>query len=159
MAKSKYESQVLPRLDEVEAWARDGVSDEQIAGNLGIAYSTFRIYKEKYPALSAALRRGKEYVDRVIVVGAYLRRITGYDVTETRREYKWVYNDETGERDRIIVKEIQQTRHIPGDPRAAEFWLANRQRQEWKRNPTKEEWEEKEEDTGVILLPEVTENG
>ena len=63
MAKSKYESHVLPKLDLVEGWARDGLSDEQIAHNLGIAYSTLKSYKSDYEALSAALARGKEVVD------------------------------------------------------------------------------------------------
>ena len=58
MAKSKWETHVKDRLIEVEGWARDGLTDEQIAKNLGIAYSTLREYREKYSALSAALKRG-----------------------------------------------------------------------------------------------------
>ena len=40
MAKSKYFTHVEPKLKLVECWARDGLTDEQIANNLGIAYST-----------------------------------------------------------------------------------------------------------------------
>src|SRR5690606_41175172 len=61
--KSKYHTHVEPRLKEIEAWARDGLTDEQIAKNLGVAYSTFRKYKDEYPAFSAALKKGKEVVD------------------------------------------------------------------------------------------------
>ena len=39
MAKSKWETHVKDRLLEVEGWARSGLTDEQIAKNLGIAYS------------------------------------------------------------------------------------------------------------------------
>lgn len=49
MAKSKYDTHVEPRLIEVEGWARDGLTDKQIAKNLGIAYSTFREYVKSYP--------------------------------------------------------------------------------------------------------------
>ena len=48
---TKYDTHVEPRLIEIEGWARDGLIDEQIAKNLGIAYSTFREYKNKHPAL------------------------------------------------------------------------------------------------------------
>ena len=150
MPKSKYESHVLPRLDEVEAWARDGISEKDIASNLHVADSTFRGYKSAYPALSAALAHGKDYVDNVVVTNAYLKRMIGYDATEVRREYKYETDPATGELHRTLVRETEQTRHIPGDPRAAEFWLTNRQRDRWKYKP--EPGEGGDGETGVVLL-------
>ena len=150
--RSKWESHVLPRLKEIEAWARDGVSEEDIAHNLGVAYSTFRSYRDKYSALSEALARTKEYVDKVVVVGAYLRRITGYDATEVRREYAWMIED--GEKKRVLVKEIEQTRHIPGDPRAAEFWLTRRQGKDWPMKLAESNTDAAEEG-GIIEIPAV----
>lgn len=149
--KSKWETHVQPNLEEIEAWARDGVCDKDIAQNLGVAYSTFRDYRDKHPALAAALARSKDYVDKVIVVNAYLRRITGYDAVETRREYTVMGGE------RILSKEIEQTRHIPGDPRAAEFWLTRRQGKDW---PMKVSGEEQpENDGGIIEIPAVMADG
>ena len=51
----RYQERVKPRLEEIKAWARDGLSEESIAKQLSIAYSTFRQYKQQYSALSAAL--------------------------------------------------------------------------------------------------------
>lgn len=62
MAKTKWDN-VKDKLILVEGWARDGLTEEQISHNLGIAYSTFREYKNKYSALSASLKKGKEVVD------------------------------------------------------------------------------------------------
>lgn len=47
MAKYEYwlEDENLTLL---EGWARDGLTDEQIAHNMGIAYSTFKEWKKKY---------------------------------------------------------------------------------------------------------------
>lgn len=59
MAVSKYQSHVEPKLLLIQAWARDGYTEEQTALKLGVAYSTFRVYKDKYPALSAALKKVK----------------------------------------------------------------------------------------------------
>ena len=158
--KSKYETHVLPKLDLIQAWARDGVSDEQIARNLGIAYSTFRRYRDGHEALSAALAQGKDYVDQVVVTNAYLRRICGYDAIEVRREYAYVPDPLGGEPVRTLVKETEQTRHIPGDTRAAEFWLTNRQRALWRHKPEDApDGDEDGKNMGVILMPEVTGDG
>lgn len=62
MAKSKWE-QVKNKLILVEGWARDGLTDEQIAENLGISKDTFYKYKKNYSDFSDSLKKGKEIVD------------------------------------------------------------------------------------------------
>ena len=85
IAKSKYETEVEPRFLEIEAWKRDGLTDEQIAKNLGIAYSTFREYKNKYSAFSAVLKKGKEIAD-IEVENALFKRAIGYKYKEVIKE-------------------------------------------------------------------------
>lgn len=64
MAKGKYEKWLEPdNLLLLEAWARDGLTDEQIASNIGIRRETLCEWKKKYPNISNALKRGKEVVD------------------------------------------------------------------------------------------------
>lgn len=62
MAKSKWE-QVKSKLILVEGWARDGLTNEQIAQNLGINPDTLYKYQKAYPEFSEALKKGKEIVD------------------------------------------------------------------------------------------------
>ena len=75
-------------------WARDGLTDEQIAHNMGVAYSTFRVWKDKYPAIPAALKTSKEIVDYE-VENALLDKALGGDTTaqifwlKNRRPDKW----------------------------------------------------------------------
>jgi len=52
VAKNKYDTHVLPRLSDIEQWAKAGLSEKQIANKLGIAYSTWNVYKGKYTELS-----------------------------------------------------------------------------------------------------------
>ena len=52
------------KLEVIEGWARDGLTDEQIAEKMGIGIRTLYDYKEKYPLFSQALKKGKEVVDR-----------------------------------------------------------------------------------------------
>ena len=62
MAKSKWE-QVKDKLILVEGWARDGLTDEQIANNLGISKTTLYKFKSEHSELSELLKKGKEIVD------------------------------------------------------------------------------------------------
>jgi hypothetical protein len=118
---SKYETHVEPRLIEIEGWARDGLIDEQIAKNLGVAYSTFKEYKKKFPDLMDALKKGKEVVDRE-VENALLKRALGYTYTEVKQEV-----DETGK-----VKVTKTVKEVVPDVTAQIFWLKNRKPTEWR---------------------------
>ena len=85
------------------------------------------------------------------VTQAYLRRITGYDVTEVKSEYKV---NEDGELE--LTKKTENVKHVPGDPRAAEFWLTNRLPKLWQKNPGASDGEGGEE-PGVIEISQVAE--
>ena len=152
IAKSKYESHVLPKLDLVEKWARDGLGTKQIAKNLGIAESTFWEYSTKYAEFSSRLAKGREVVDTE-VENAFLKRITGYNAEEVRREYA-IETDEDGNQIKVLKREVVQTKHIPGDPRAAEFWLKNRMPDKYQDRPGPNDSDE-ENKGGVIFIPAV----
>lgn len=152
IAKSKYESHVLPKLDLVEKWTRDGLGTKQIAKNLGIGESTLWEYNARYPEFAERLAKGREVVD-TIVENAFLKRITGYDADEVRREYVYETN-EYGETVRVLKKEIVQTKHIPGDPRAAEFWMKNRMPDKYQDRPGPDDSDE-DSKGGVIFIPSV----
>lgn len=64
LAKGKYQKWLLKEnLLLLEGWARDGLTDEQIAKNIGITLSTFYEWKKKYSDFSESLKKGKEVVD------------------------------------------------------------------------------------------------
>lgn len=61
--KGLYEKlDIESKLGLVEGWKRDGLTDEQIARNLGVAYSTMRTWNDKYPAFSTAIKRARKYL-------------------------------------------------------------------------------------------------
>ena len=47
----------------LEGWARDGLTYEQIANNVGIDVTTLREWRKKDPTISTALKKGREVVD------------------------------------------------------------------------------------------------
>lgn len=113
MAKSKWET-VKDKLILVEGWARDGLTDEQIANNLRISERTFYDYKKKYPQFSQSLKRGKEVVDYE-VENALLQNALNGNITaqifwlKNRKPTKWKDKvEDKGDNDKDLnnVKEI-----------------------------------------------------
>lgn len=64
MAKGKFKRWLEPDgLILLEGWARDGLTDEQIANKMGINVATLYRYKQSYCEICNALKKGKEVVD------------------------------------------------------------------------------------------------
>lgn len=115
--KSKYDTHVKPYLDEIQGWAMSGLTDEQIADNLGIAASTIYEYKKKYPEFSEALKKGKDIADAQ-VVNALFKTATGFTYYED-------IATATGE-------VVQAQRYAKPNTTAQIFWLKNRQPDIWR---------------------------
>jgi len=80
--RGKYHEWITEEgLTKIEGWARDGLSDKQIAHNIGITEQTLNVWKKKYPSLFEALKKGKEVVDRQ-VENALLKNALGFHYTE-----------------------------------------------------------------------------
>lgn len=126
MAKSKWE-QVKDKLILVEGWARDGLTDIQIAENLGISKDTFYEYKKKHTDFSDSLKRGKEVVDYE-VENALLKRALGYEYEE--KTYETRYDERTGKSVERLIKRI--TKQVSPDTTAQIYWLNNRKPKQWR---------------------------
>ena len=67
MAEAKYKEWLLPEnLLRIQGWAMDGLTDENIAENMGIAPKTLWEWKIKYSSISNALKISKDIADRQI---------------------------------------------------------------------------------------------
>lgn len=122
MAAGKYQKWLEPdNLILIEGWARDGLTDKEIAQNMGIAESTLYDWKNKYPEISESLKKGKEIVDRK-VENALLKRALGYEYTETKTK------TEGG----VVTEVTTTTRQVVPDVTAQIFWLKNRKPDQWR---------------------------
>ena len=78
----------------IRGWARDGLTNEQIAHNMGIAAGTLYGWQNKYVKIDEALRQSKEIVDYE-VENALLKAALEGNVTamifwlKNRRVDKW----------------------------------------------------------------------
>lgn len=69
-------------LELVEGWARDGLSDEQIAKNMGIAVSTLYEWKKRHLEFMEAFKKGKQVVN-VELENALFKKAVGAKTTTT----------------------------------------------------------------------------
>lgn len=122
----------------LEGWARDGLTDEQIAHNMGIHPSTYYKYCNDFIEIRKAIKKGKAPVD-VQVENALLKRALGYEYTEThiRREVIG-YKVENGQRIPILGKKSYEEvvkKTMPPEVLAQIYWLKNRRPDKWRDKP------------------------
>ena len=124
----KYGAWIAPEgLLKIQGWARDGLSDKQIAHNIGITQTTLYEWQKRFPELSETLKKGKEVVDRE-VENALLKRAMGYEYTEVTQEP--VTDKDTGVTEMRVTKRV--TKQIVPDVTAQIFWLKNRKPEEFR---------------------------
>ena len=110
----------------IEGWAREGLTDAQIAAKMGINVSTLYKYQNEHGEIVDALKRGKAPVD-IEVENALLKRAKGgFEVKEKRIE-KWKDADGVEREHTVII-----TREVPPDTTAQIFWLKNRRPDLWR---------------------------
>ena len=118
----------------VEGWARDGLTDEQIARNMGIRQSTFYEWQNRFPEISDALKRGKAPVD-VEVENALLKSALGFEYEETITEIEEL----PGGKQKKQIRKVKK--YAPPNSTAQIFWLKNRR---------PDRWRDKQEFTGTV---------
>ena len=160
MAKGKYEYWLTHEgLLKLEGWARDGLTDEQIAQNIGINPATLYDWKKKYAEISESLKRGKDVIDRQ-VENALLKRALGYTYNEDKyicvpmdeaeyavkleeymNTYKYEHPDATLDEIMLVrenfpkVKQVlaeRKVKEVAPDTTAQIFWLKNRKPNDWR---------------------------
>lgn len=156
MAKSKYETHVLPNLERITEWAKVGATSKDIAAKLHISYSAFRRFlseaesgNERYEALLEAFARGREVSDDAIETALFDR---ARGITYEERTVECVWNKATEVWEEVCTKRV--TKYIPPDPTSAMFWLTNRRPERWKYKPEARDGDG-DEGSGVVVLAPV----
>nr|WP_029691561.1 helix-turn-helix domain-containing protein [Streptococcus hyovaginalis] len=130
MAKGKYKEWLTnEKLDIVAGWAQDGLTNNDIAYNIGINPDTLYTWIKKYPEFSEALKVNKEVADRRVENALYKSAIG------------FTYEEETvtNQGEVVTVKKYSKP-----NTTAQIFWLKNR----------KQEWSDRQEieHTGTVVF-------
>ena len=132
--KDSYEVRVQPKLDLVVGWCRRGLTNEQVADNLGISLQSFNNYMKRYEEFADAVDRGREPCE-IHIENALVKRALGYSYKEVTRERKLVRNPETGEDEYKLVVTKTVTKHVIPDVGAQQYYLEHRAPKRWERVP------------------------
>lgn len=120
---------------QLEAWARDGLSREQLAKNCGVSTRTLRRWERAHPEIKASLRRGRAVAD-IVIENALYKKAQGYFYKDEAafKVKEVIYDPQTGKKvnevERIETAEIQK--YAQPDTSAQVFWLKNRKPNEWR---------------------------
>ena len=129
MAVSKW-PEVKEKMLLIEAWCRDGLTEADIALNLGISTVTLWKYKNEHVSLFNALKKNKEIAD-VLVENALYKRCLGYSYDEVTTERVPIYtNGNITGYEMAVTKRVKK--EVLPDPTSTFFWLKNRKREEWR---------------------------
>jgi hypothetical protein len=122
MAKGVYKDWISKDgLSKISAWALSGLTNEQIANNMGVSVKTLYEWANKYSDFCDALKRAKSIADEEVENALY-KRALGYTVTLNKQKVT---------KDGRAVDCIEEM-HIPADTTAQIFWLKNRQPEKWR---------------------------
>ncbi len=133
----------------ISAWARQGLSNEQIAENIGVSRKTFQEWLKKFPELKEAVKNSKEVAD-IHVENALFKKCLGYTVT-VKKNMK--IRTEGGIEEIVPVEEEV---YVSPDVNAQKFWLQHRKAEDW--GKAVEELSP-EDEGGVVEIPGVISQG
>ena len=106
---SKYETHIKPHLDQIKKWAEQGATEKQIAQQLGVAYSSFCLYKNKFPELSETLKE-KDMSHLVEELrSALVKKAIGFEYKEKKEYIK--EDPDTGQKAKYL--EITTKQSLP----------------------------------------------
>ena len=78
MANGFYKKWLEPdNLVLLQGWKRNGLTDEQIAQNIGIRRETLYAWKKRYPNINNALKRGREQSNYIIESKLFQTALSG----------------------------------------------------------------------------------
>ena len=128
MAKGKYQQWLTEEsLARLRGWKMRGLTDEQIAKNMGISRETLYKWIRTYTDIADNLKTGKDEAD-MIVENALFQSAVGYDYEEITEEL--VYDAKT--RTHIMKVTKRQKKHQAPSNTAQIFWLKNRRAEQWR---------------------------
>lgn len=115
--KSKYFTHVEPRLEEIQEWAKKGLTEAEMCDLLGVGVSTFAVYKLEHQELVETLKTGKQFADDLVEQALYKSAIGYY------------YEEEavTNKGEVVSVKKYSKPNIT-----AQIFWLKNRRKDDWR---------------------------
>lgn len=126
-------------LKRLTGWARDGLTDKQIAEKkIGITEQTFCTWKKNHERIYLALKEGKQPVDTE-VENALLKSALGHTTTVRKPIKLRTVKEKDGMKlTEEHIEYVDEEIYTPPQVVAQIFWLKNRKKDYWKDKPEPE---------------------
>ena len=129
---NKYLTHVQPRLDEIKKLCLT-MTEKQIAEYIGVGYSSWCDYKNKYSELSDAIKKGRESLVNELK-STLIRKAKGFQYSEKKT---------IKENGKVVREEIYEKASLP-DVAALNLLLKNYDKDNWSNDPQMLKLREKE---------------
>jgi len=149
LAIGQYQQWLKPEnLIRLKGWAIDGLTDEDIAHNMGIAVGTLYRWKNEHSEICEALKTSKEVADRIIENALFERAKGIHKTIKKPIKVKQVLYSPEGRKiaEKEVIEQAEEEIYVPPDTTAAIFWLKNRKPEQWRDKRQVEEHIEFESD-------------
>lgn len=149
MARASYKDWITEDgLAKLEHWSRNGLTNEQIANNIGIARQTLYTWIKKYSDINDALKKGVVNLN-IQLENAIIKSATGF--FETEEETTTTTTEEVTDSGKKVVLEVTKTRtykrYYKPEVGAQIFLLKNRMPEFYKDKP-----EAKKNEGGLVQI-------
>ncbi|MGY0373230.1 transposase [Clostridium sp. JNZ J1-5] len=121
---SKWETNILPRLNDIREWCMEGLTNEEMSKRLDINPDTWYRYMKEHTILSELVQASKAVMDTK-VENALLKTALGYEY----EEIKTIIEEDKNGKKRTRIEKTKK--YMPPNPAAQAFWLKNRKKDEW----------------------------
>lgn len=105
--------------------AMRGLSDDEIAENLGVEKQLFADWRRAYPSFNAAIESGRTHADSEVLHSLF-KRATGRCPVPHTEIIK--YKDD--------FQTLDMEKHFPPDTEACKVWMRMRQKEHWREERT-----------------------
>lgn len=106
---------------QLEKWGMEGLSYAAIARKMGVSRNMLQRWRDEHYEISEAIERGLDFANGQ-VANALFKKATGYTIQKTVIDNKGQEH---------IIDE-----HIQPDIKAIQYWLNNRNKEQWSGNVT-----------------------
>ena len=131
-------------LENVCMWAKLGLMDKQIAGNMGISLTTFYEWQKKFPAFADAIKSAKA-IPNLELENAMFDLALGRTYVE---EVKSILDPKTG----MVIRIEKTKKQIPPNPTTQIFLAKKRMPDKYKdRVPVAERMDEEEQKVEIYI--------
>lgn len=121
------------KLNQIEAWSKMGLTNTQIATNIGVARQTFQKWISESNDINDYLMRGREVVVTE-VANALVESARGHKAI-VKKSYKvkdvW-YDDKGKKHESERIEYADEEQYYPPQPQSLQFFLKNKRPDEYK---------------------------